>query len=147
MENQFLQSFLVNMDSMTSFAIFGKVEGCVLCEGKLSYNEILCNQLVCTMERSICSKIPIFKLTGVDGNIFQCIKTGQTGFIGQDAKGEILVAQKSESVSIIFIGKSNYNGSFLYNITRALRQHESLNNGNIDQMNIAINNNSVRLKG
>lgn len=148
MDFQFLQSFLLNMDEMITFAIIGKEGHCVFSDGILCTEQKLLDKITYSMESSVLSKIPMFTLIVEDGEIFRCIKTGQTGFLGKGDTGKVLIAQISESVSIIFLGEANYNGSFLYKITRALKTHELLNNGNIDQMNVTSNSPSnVRLQG
>lgn len=148
MDYQFLQSFLLNMDDMITFAIIGKEGHCVFSEGIFCTEQKLLDKIACSMESSVLSKIPSFTLNVEDGEIFRCVKTGQTGFLGKGDTGKVIIAQKSESVSIIFLGEANYKGSFLYNITRALRNHELLNNGNFDQMNVTSNSlSNVRLQG
>lgn len=150
MEYQFLQSFLSNMDNMISFAIYGTTENCVLIEGTLKNNHELLDKIYGCIKCSITSTLPIFQLMGSNEDIFHCVKTGQTGFIGKSCDGKILIAQKSSSVSVIFLGRAVFKGSYLYNITRGLRQHELLNNinGNIDFVIFAVNNhNKGRLKG
>lgn len=149
MDFQFLQSFLLNMDEMITFAIIGKEGHCIFSDGIFCTDPKLLDKLTCSMESSLISKIPIFIFNVEDSEMFRCVKTGQTGFLGKGDTGKVLIAQKSESVSIIFLGEANYNGSFLYKITCALKTHELLNNGNIDQMNVTSNNpsNNVRLQG
>ena len=150
MEYQFLQSFLSNMDNMISFAIYGTTENCVLIEGTLKNNHELLDKIYGCIKCSITSTLPIFQLMGSNEDIFHCVKTGQTGFIGKSCDVKILIAQKSSSVSVIFLGRAGFKGSYLYNITRGLRQHELLNNinANIDFVIFAVNNhNKGRLKG
>lgn len=150
MEYQFLQSFLSNMDNMISFAIYGTTENCVLIEGTLKNNHELLDKIYGCIKCSITSTLPIFQLMGSNEDIFHCVKTGQTGFIGKSCDGKILIAQKSSSVSVILLGRAGFKGSYLYNITRGLRQHELLNNinANIDFVIFAVNNhNKGRLKG
>ena len=148
MEYHFLESFLSNMDNSISYAIFGKDGNCIVCEGKLANEQRLLNQINNSMKKTITSNIPIFSLTCKDNKIFSCVRTGTTGFVGKCKEGNILVAQKSSTASVVFLGDSNCKGSFLYNITRALRQHDILNNEDIDLMNGSINSqNKGRLKG
>lgn len=150
MEYQFLQSFLSNMDNMISFAIYGTAGNCVLVEGTLKNNHELLDKIYGCIKCSISSTLPIFQLVGSNEDIFRCVKTGQTGFMGKSCDGNILIAQKSSSASVIFLGHADFKGSHLYSITRGLKQQELLNNinANIDFVNFSVNNhNKGRLKG
>lgn len=150
MEYQFLQSFLSNMDNMISFAIYGTTGNCFLVEGTLKNNHELLDKMYGCINCSISSTLPIFQLMGTNEDIFRCVKTGQIGFMGKNSDGKILIAQKSSSASVIFLGHADFKGSYLYNITRGLKQHELVNNvnANIDFVNFSVNNhNKGRLKG
>ena len=147
MEYQFLLSFLSNMDNLISFAIFETDGNCVQCEDILKSDLEVLDQIYQSMKKSVSCNMPIFKLIGIDKETFHCVKTGNSGFIGKGSHGNIMIAQGTSSVSIVFLGQSEFKGSYLHYITRALQQHEMIVRGNIDHVNGSVNNNSTRLKG
>ena len=140
MKYQYLRSFLNNIDDFVSFAIFGTDGDFISSEnnGKCEHSLSTYDTFHKALKRTITCKLPVFSLS-VEGEFFHCVKTGNKGFVGKNQKGETLIAKKSTSASVIFIGEANNKRPYLCNVTRALEFHEQLNNGHIDNLNHGIN--------
>lgn len=135
MDHQHLQTFLSSIDNYVAYAIYANDGDSVVVEnnGNSNYSFAFFKPLNNALKRTIICEASIFKICAAE-ELFQCVKTGNTGYVGTNESGKILVAQKSSSASVIFIGEANSYRSYLCNVTRALRFHEHLNNANIDNM-------------